>query len=65
MNKILNIIVIVGMLLMLYGCIAEVRPAGYNYYGRPYYYGYPSYRYYYYDYDYPQSNYYYRHKRRH
>jgi len=57
MRKSLGIIFIVGMVLALYGCIAEVRPAGY--YDRPYYYGYPSYRYYYYDYGYPQSNYYY------
>jgi hypothetical protein len=64
MRKSLSIIFIVGILLALYGCIAEIRPEGY-YYNRPYYYGYPSYRYYYYDYGYPEGRYYYfRHKHR-
>lgn len=65
MRKSLGIIFIIGTLLALYGCIAEVRPGGYYYDSSPsYYYGYPSYRYYYYDYGYPHGNYnYYRHKR--
>jgi len=63
MRKSIGIIFIVGMLLALYGCIAEVRPAGY--YSRPYYSGYPSYRYYYYDDGYPHGrDYYFRHRRR-
>jgi hypothetical protein len=66
MRKSLGIIFIVGMLLALCGCVAEVRPGvGYYYYSRPHYYGYPSYRYYYYDYSYPRGHdYYYRHKKR-
>jgi hypothetical protein len=58
MKKRIGIILIIGLLLALCGCVAEVHPGGYyGYYG---YYGYPSYRYYDYGYPYGGSFYYYR-----
>lgn len=63
MRRWLGIIVVIGLLLALCGCVATVRPDGY--YHRGYHHEYPRYRYYYYDYGYPHEHgFYYRFRAR-